>query len=140
MPLKVYRFHDPAWRAQDATVPDEVQQIVAADFIPPAGLLLVGVDDETPEKVIATAGFRRATDLVCDVRNLVVFWGYQSRGIGRLMFDALRAHALHAGYQGIRAEVADSIPALITFYEKMGFSRAPPQFQRPGFVRLERPL
>src|SRR4051812_45735467 len=77
MALQVMRFDDMDWRRPDAAVPEAIAQLVSSDYTPPAGLLLIGYDAEAQEKVIATAGFRRVTPVVCEARNVVVFWGYQ---------------------------------------------------------------
>jgi len=140
MALQVMRFDDMDWRRPDAPVPEAVAKLVSSDFTPPEGLLLVGYDAETSEKIIATAGFRRVTPAVCETRNVVVFWGHQTKGVGRAMVERLLIEAKNTGYSGIRAEVPDTVPALVAFYEKMGFDRAPPEFQRPGFVRFERAI
>jgi putative acetyltransferase len=140
MALQVMRFDDMDWRRPDAPVPEAVAKLVTSDYTPPAGLLLIGYDAQTQEKVIATAGFRRVTPAVCEARNVVVFWGYQGKGVGRAMMERLLTEAKNVGYTGIRAEIPDTVPALVTFYDKMGFERAPAEFQRPGFVRFERSL
>jgi GNAT superfamily N-acetyltransferase len=140
MALQVLKFDDPGWRSPGAAVPEVVQKLVSTDFVPPAGLLLIGHDAESKEKIVATAGFRRVTEAVCEARNVVVFWGYQQKGVGRAMMERLLAEARAAGYRGMRAEAPAEIAPLAAFYLKMGFVRSPPEFQRPGFVRFERAL
>jgi len=140
MSLRIMPFDDMDWRRPGAPVPDAVAALVSSDFTPPAGLLLVGYDAETQEKIIATAGYRRVTPEICEARNVVVYWGHQTKGVGRALMDRLLAEARNAGYTGMRAEAPDSVPALIAFYNKTGFTRAPIEFQRPGFIRFERAL
>jgi GNAT superfamily N-acetyltransferase len=140
MALQVMKFDDPGWRQAGTAVPEVVQKLVSSDYTPPAGLLLVGFDAESKERIVATAGFRRVTDQVCEARNVVVFWGYQKKGVGRAMMERLLTEARAAGYTGIRAEAPEEVPALVEFYLRMGFVRAPIEFQRRGFVRFERTL
>lgn len=138
MALQVMKFDDLGWRNPGAPVPEVVGKLVSSDFVPPGGLLLVGYDGETKEKIVATAGFRRVTEEVCEARNVVVFWGYQKKGVGRAMMERLLVEAREAGYKGMRAEAPEDVPALVEFYVKMGFARSPAEFQRAGFVRFER--
>src|SRR5436305_14349990 len=115
MALRVVRFDDPGWRDPSLAIPAEIGNVVQEKYEPPGGLQLLGYEPETKEKIVASAGFRRVSAEVCEEGNVVVFWGYQGRGIGRAMMAALLEEAKKAGYAGMRAEAPESIPTLVSF-------------------------
>ena len=138
MAVRIVQFDDPVWHEPGAVVPAEIQALVGKHYVPPAGKLLLAYDPETPEKIIGMAGLRRVSEHVCEAANVVVFWGYQNRGIGRLLMEAIFREAAAGGFRGIRAEVPEEIGALVRFFEKAGFMRSPAAVQQAGRVRFEK--
>jgi GNAT superfamily N-acetyltransferase len=137
--LSILPYDSPLWRQPDTPAPPPLEGPDAA-LLPPTGRLLLAYDPDTPHKILGSAGFVRISDTVCEARRVVVHWDYQHKGIGKQLLAALLAEAKRAGYTGIRAQLPDSVPELVTFFQRAGFLRSPDQFQTPGTVRVERLL
>jgi GNAT superfamily N-acetyltransferase len=140
MSLSIVRYEDPRWRDSSKVITPDLERLVETYFRPPGGCLLLAYDPESQPPVLGMAGFARISETICEARNIVVDWNAQGKGIGRTMMEALFQEARQRGYAGMRAEAPENIPALIGFFEHEGFTRAPAEFQRPGFIRFERML
>lgn len=138
MPLNIVRYEDhTAWREPGVPEPEDLRRLLDQGFHPPAGCLLLAYDPETPEKIIGMAGFIRVTEDVCEARRAVVGWNHQKRGVGRALLQRLIHEARLTGYAGMRVQVSAGVPALVAFYQRMGFVPAPAEYQVPGWLRME---
>lgn len=137
MALMIFRYDEEGWREPAKMLDPALQKLVDEFYVNPGGCLLVACDPETDVKVVGMAGFVRVTPEVCEARHVVVYWGYQGKGVGKSLMDRLVMEARARGYQGIRAEAPESVPALAGFFERVGFKRSPVEMQRAGYVRFE---
>ena len=106
-----------------AALPPQALAEFCRDFSPPAGRLLVAYAP-AGSGIIGCAAFRRFDPSTCEVRRLVVNWDQQRRGLGRRLLAALAAEASRAGYARMVTHVPEAVPALVSFYGRIGFARS----------------
>ena len=96
------------------------------DFAVPSACFIMAYDDRSAQKIIGVGGIRDMGGYSCEVKRLVVWWDFQKMGVGRQLLEMLIKQAVIRGYRKMRVQVPTSVPALVRFYQKMGFAEVPP--------------
>jgi GNAT superfamily N-acetyltransferase len=92
-------------------------------FAPPAGRLLLVVEDET---VLGCGGLRPLGPGVAEIKRMYVRPEARGRGLGRKLLDALLAAARQADYQEVRLDTDGLMPTARQLYRAAGFQRCDP--------------
>ncbi len=93
------------------------------DYVPPRGILLLGLVDGRSAGCIGVRPFQADT---CEMKRLYVRPAYQGRGCGLLLAQRAIEWATSAGYSRM---VLDTLPSMATaqrLYESLGFVDIPP--------------
>ncbi len=123
VPVRYMRYETPGWRDPSAALPPAMSGEIRDLFMPPQGCLLLAYDPDAPQNVVGSAGYTRIGPGVCEARRVVVGWAHQRKGIGRGLMDALVAEARREGYRTMHAAAPSNVPALVSFFERLGFRR-----------------
>jgi ribosomal protein S18 acetylase RimI-like enzyme len=109
------------------------------DYVPPAGRLLLAVDDSDMAGCVA---LRPLSGGIAEMKRLYVRPAFRGRRVGRLLVEAILAEAAQAGYSRVRLDTLPSMGAAIALYRSLGFYDIPPYpgHQVPGTLFLERRL
>ena len=103
-----------------------------ADYGPPGGvLLLASVDGQ-----LAGCGALRALPdadypNACEMKRLYVRPAFRRFGLGRLLAEALMAHATQSGYSTLLLDTLDDMEAARGLYVSLGFEEIPPYYFNP---------
>ena len=92
------------------------------DYAPPAGRLLVAVEDA---RFAGCVALRRVEDQVCEMKRLYVRPTYRGSGLGRRLAETLIATAQDARYGKIRLDTLPSMEAAFKLYHSLGFTEIP---------------
>jgi GNAT superfamily N-acetyltransferase len=107
---------------------------------PLGALFLVKVDDQ----IIGAAGLRRIeNDLTCEVKRMYIRPGFQGKGIGKALLQALIEKAESLGYQLIKLDtLGPKMPAAVKLYKSFGFQGTAPYNFNPheGVLYFEKTL
>lgn len=87
-------------------------------YSPPRGCILLAFSEEALAGCIA---LRPLSPGLCEMKRLFVKPGFQGRGIGRELANALLREARSLGYERIRLDTVPSMEAAIAMYRSMGF-------------------
>jgi GNAT superfamily N-acetyltransferase len=101
--------------------PDEAA-VDPADFSPPTGLFLVGLEDHTP---LVTGGWRRLGEAAAEIKRMYVVAAARRRGLARLMLAELERTAAQAGLRRVVLNTGDQQPEAIALYRSSGYERIP---------------
>ncbi|NPV02193.1 MAG: GNAT family N-acetyltransferase [Brevinematales bacterium] len=85
------------------------------------GEFLVGIEDG---RIIATGGFRPYSDGIAEVKRMRVDTGYQRKGYGRAILEALEKSARAMNYTGFILETSVIQTAARHLYKNLGFIEA----------------
>jgi len=109
------------------------------DYSPPQGAILLAFAGDRPAGCIALRPLEAG---LCEMKRLYVRPGFQGRGLGRRLTEALLHRATELGYEGVRLDTVPSMKAAITMYRSMGFYEIPPYRVNPvaGATYFERQL
>jgi len=88
-------------------------------YSPPAGRLLLAIDDEEPAGCIALRPFAAGTG---EMKRLYIRASHRGRGLGRLLTEALLDEARAIGYEAIVLDTLPSMAAAHKLYESLGFT------------------
>ena len=102
--------------------PDEAA-VVDDEFVPPAGLLLVGVLDGV---AVAMGGWRVLPDGSAEIKRMYVSPAVQRRGLGRVMLREVERTAAAAGVTTLVLNTGPHQHAAIALYEQTGYRPVPP--------------
>lgn len=93
-----------------------------AQFAPPNGLFLVGLDDGTPA---ASGGWRHLDAERVEVKRMYVARRARRRGFARLILARLEQTAAAAGARRVVLNTGQMQPEAITLYETAGYQPIP---------------
>ncbi|WP_375501212.1 GNAT family N-acetyltransferase [uncultured Jatrophihabitans sp.] len=96
----------------------DAAMIDPGEFVPPAGLLLVGSLDGS---AVAMAGWRRLSPRVAEVKRMYVDPRVRGRGLSRVMLESAERSALEAGVEEFVLNTAPLQRAAIALYESSGY-------------------
>lgn len=105
-------------------------------YAPPRGRLLLAMVDDKP---VGCVGLRPHDATTGEMKRLFVQPGYQGRGFGRSLVEAVTAEARAIGYTRLLLDTLPSMQSAIKLYESLGFVRRAPYFDSPvgGNVFME---
>lgn len=91
-------------------------------YAPPGGcLLLLKVAGEP----VGTVGMRPLAADIAEMKRLFIRDGFQGRGYGRRLAEAVVARARGAGYRALRLDTLGHMDAAQNLYRAMGFTDIP---------------
>jgi GNAT superfamily N-acetyltransferase len=113
-------------------------------FLPPHGRLLLATEKS---QAAGIACMKRIREDVGEIKRMYVRPEFRSKGIGRVLLEALIAEAQQIGYPTVRLDSARFMKAAHSLYRSAGFqeiepypeSEIPPEFQR-HWVFMEKQL
>ena len=116
---------------------DELDDI-PGDYAPPDGCLILAEDDG---KWAGCVALRRLEDDICEMKRLYVLPDFQSRGIGKILAQAVITEARTKGYAKMRLDTVESMHAARALYASLGFYVIKPYRYNPidgaSFMELE---
>lgn len=93
-----------------------------AEFVPPAGLLLVGLLDGV---AVATGGWRRLSGDTAEIKRMYVAPAARRRGLARRMLTELERTAAAAGITRLVLNTGPAQPEAVALYEQAGYTPVP---------------
>jgi ribosomal protein S18 acetylase RimI-like enzyme len=109
-------------------------------YAPPAGRLLLAFDGD---QVAGCVALRKLTDDTCEMKRLFLRTGFQGRGLGRQLVDAILTEAREIGYGRMRLDTLSAhMGKAISLYRTLGFKEIAPYYNNPvpGALFMEREL
>lgn len=129
--LEARRYDDPDVTRLVAAVQAEYVRLYGrpdpspadpAEFVPPAGLFLVGLLAGAP---VAMGGWRRLSGSVAEIRRMYVVDSARRSGMARRLLAELERTAAAAGVERLVLETGPAQPAAVALYENAGYLPAP---------------
>jgi ribosomal protein S18 acetylase RimI-like enzyme len=109
-------------------------------YAPPAGRLLLAFEGD---QVAGCVALRKLTDDTCEMKRLFLRTGFQGRGLGRQLVDAILTEAREIGYGRMRLDTLSAhMGKAISLYRTLGFKEIAPYYNNPvpGALFMEREL
>jgi putative acetyltransferase len=105
-------------------------------YAPPRGRLMLALVDGAP---VGCVGLRPHDDHAGEMKRLYIQPGYQGRGLGRQLVEALITEARAIGYTSLLLDTLPSMQSAQRLYASLGFVHRPPYFDSPvgGNVFME---
>ncbi len=107
-------------RYDDDDDEDEPAVGVAELSAPSGGAFLLARIEGRP---VGCIGLRRYRDDVAEIKRMYVIPEARRRGVGRVLLDALEAHARRLGYGAVILETGTRQPEALELYESRGYTR-----------------
>lgn len=101
-------------------------------YAPPAGCLLVAMQDGRPAGCVA---MRDCGDRVCEMKRMFVPEEFRGAGIGRALVGRIIAAARSAGYERMLLDTGKRQQAAMKLYESFGFRRIEAYYPLPDDMR-----
>jgi acetylglutamate kinase len=98
------------------------------DYVPPAGRLLLALEDGQPVGCVALHAY---ADLVCEIKRLYVQPGHRGQHIGRLLVQRVIDEARAAGYESMKLDTLKSLKEAGALYRSFGFVVCAPYRYNP---------
>lgn len=94
-----------------------------ADFAPPGGACLVGLDDDAT--AVCVGGVKRLDDETAEIKRMYVLPEARGRGAARALLAALEGAARELGYSRVRLDTGVSQHHARALYESAGYREIP---------------
>ena len=99
------------------------------DYAPPRGRLLVAREFDQLAGCVALRSVDQAT---CEMKRLFLRPAYRSRGLGRVLVEAIIEEARKIGYTHMRLDtISDRMGRAVDLYKAMGFVEIEPYYHSP---------
>lgn len=108
---------------------DEELKNPAAKYTPPAGELLVAVDET--DNVIGMVAYHRHNSERCEMKRLYVKPETRGMHLGELLVKEIIDHAKQSGYKEMVLDTIIPLKAAIGLYKKYGFKECEPYYNNP---------
>jgi GNAT superfamily N-acetyltransferase len=139
------RYRHDAWFVDQAlshqSLEDELTKLEKA-YGPPNGRAFIA---RAEGEACGCGAYHRLTDTICEMKRLFVSAGFQGKGIGRRLGEAILGSARQEAFTLMRLDTANLLTEAIAMYESLGFRRCRPykhypERLMPYLVFMERPL
>lgn len=101
-------------------------------YTPPNGQLLLA---RYGDKAAGCVALRRIDTQVCEMKRMFLYPQYHSKGIGRVLGEAIIRDARAAGYSIMRLDTSWRQLEAQTLYSKLGFRRINPYYDCPRALK-----
>jgi GNAT superfamily N-acetyltransferase len=99
------------------------------DYAPPRGRLLVAREFDHLAGCVA---MRPVDQTTCEMKRLFLRPAYRSRGLGRVLVEAIIEEARKIGYTHMRLDtITDRMGRAVELYKSMGFVEIEPYYHSP---------
>jgi putative acetyltransferase len=99
------------------------------DYAPPRGRLLLAREFD---QLVGCVAMRPVDPTKCEMKRLFLRPAYRSRGLGRVLVEAIIEEARKIGYTHMRLDtIADRMGRAVELYKSMGFVEIEPYYQSP---------
>jgi GNAT superfamily N-acetyltransferase len=102
------------------------------DYAPPRGRLLLAREFDQLVGCVALRHFASLGPTTCEMKRLFLRPAYRSRGLGRVLVEAIIEEARKIGYSHMRLDtISDRMGRAIELYKSIGFVEIEPYYQTP---------
>jgi putative acetyltransferase len=99
------------------------------DYAPPRGRLLLA---RQFDQLVGCVALRSVGPTTCEMKRLFLRPAYRTRGLGRVLVEAIIEEARKTGYTHIRLDtISDRMGRAIELYKSIGFVEIEPYYQTP---------
>ena len=99
------------------------------DYAPPRGRLLVAREFD---ELVGCVAMRPVGPTTCEMKRLFLRPAYRSRGLGRVLVEAIIEEARKIGYTHMRLDtITDRMGRAVELYKSMGFVEIEPYYHSP---------
>ena len=99
------------------------------DYAPPQGRLLLAREFD---QLVGCVALRPVGPTTCEMKRLFLRPGYRSRGLGRVLVEAIIEEARKIGYSHMRLDtISDRMGRAIELYKSIGFVEIEPYYHSP---------
>jgi GNAT superfamily N-acetyltransferase len=99
------------------------------DYAPPRGRLLVAREFD---QLAGCVAMRPVDQTTCEKKRLFLRPAYRSRGLGRVLVEAIIEEARKIGYTHMRLDtITDRLGRAVELYKSMGFVEIEPYYHSP---------
>ena len=99
------------------------------DYAPPRGRLLLAREFD---QLVGCVAMRPVDETTCEMKRLFLRPAYRSRGLGRVLVEAIIEEARKIGYTHMRLDtITDRMGRAVELYKSMGFVEIEPYYHSP---------